>query len=47
MTDQFAIQAEGLTKHYGAVHAWVDLNLDVRLGEVFGFLARMAPGRRR
>ena len=45
MTDQFAIQAGGLTKHYGAVHALVDLNLDVRLGEVFGFLGPNGAGK--
>jgi ABC-2 type transport system ATP-binding protein len=45
MTDQFAIRAEGLTKHYGALHALVDLNLDVRLGEVFGFLGPNGAGK--
>ncbi|HET6686381.1 MAG TPA: ABC transporter ATP-binding protein [Jiangellaceae bacterium] len=45
MTDQFAIQTEGLTKHYGAVRALVDLNLDIRLGEVFGFLGPNGAGK--
>ncbi len=38
MTDHIAIHTERLTKHYGDVHALVDLDLEVRVGEVFGFL---------
>jgi ABC-2 type transport system ATP-binding protein len=45
MTSQTAIHAEGLTKHYGDVAALVDLNLDVRLGEVFGFLGPNGAGK--
>ncbi|MDH3191053.1 MAG: ABC transporter ATP-binding protein, partial [Acidimicrobiia bacterium] len=37
MTDT-AIKTEALTKHYGEVKALVDLDLEVKMGEVFGFL---------
>jgi ABC-2 type transport system ATP-binding protein len=40
-----AILTEGLTKHYGEVHALVDLDLEVRLGEVFGFLGPNGAGK--
>jgi ABC-2 type transport system ATP-binding protein len=40
-----AIKAEGLTKHYGDVKALVDLNLEVRMGEVFGFLGPNGAGK--
>ena len=33
-----AIRTESLTKHYGEVKALIDLSLEVRMGEVFGFL---------
>lgn len=39
------IHAEGLTKHYGKVKALVDLNLDVRAGEVFGYLGPNGSGK--
>ena len=45
MTDQIAIHTEGLTKHYGDVHALVDLDLDVTAGEVFGFLGPNGAGK--
>jgi ABC-2 type transport system ATP-binding protein len=45
MTDQIAIHAEGLTKHYGEVAALVDLNLDVQTGEIFGFLGPNGAGK--
>jgi ABC-2 type transport system ATP-binding protein len=45
MTDQIAIHTEGLTKHYGDVEALVDLDLDVRVGEVFGFLGPNGAGK--
>jgi len=45
MTDQTAIHAEGLTKHYGEVPALVDLSLDVRAGEIFGFLGPNGAGK--
>ena len=45
MTSQIAIHTEGLTKHYGDVHALVDLDLDVAAGEVFGFLGPNGAGK--
>ncbi|MCP4084014.1 MAG: ABC transporter ATP-binding protein [Actinomycetia bacterium] len=40
-----AIQTEGLTKHYGDVRALHDLDLEVRQGEVFGFLGPNGSGK--
>lgn len=45
MTDQIAIHTEGLTKHYGDFPALVDLNLDVAVGEIFGFLGPNGAGK--
>jgi ABC-2 type transport system ATP-binding protein len=45
MTDQVAIHTEGLTKHYGDFPALVDLNLDVQVGEIFGFLGPNGAGK--
>lgn len=45
MSDRPAIHAEGLTKHYGKVRALVDLELDIRVGEVFGFLGPNGAGK--
>ena len=45
MAAEIAIQAEGLTKHYGDVRALVDLDLDVYSGEVFGFLGPNGAGK--
>jgi ABC-2 type transport system ATP-binding protein len=42
---EFAIKTEGLTKHYGDVRALEDLDLEVRLGEVFGFLGPNGAGK--
>lgn len=39
------IATRGLTKHYGKVHAVVDLTLDVRAGEIFGFLGPNGSGK--
>lgn len=44
MTDA-AILTEGLTKHYGEVKALVDLDLEVKMGEVFGFLGPNGAGK--
>lgn len=44
MTDS-AILTEGLTKHYGEVQALVDLDLEVKMGEVFGFLGPNGAGK--
>ncbi len=45
MTDQVAVQTIGLTKHYGDVHALVDLDLEIHLGEIFGFLGPNGAGK--
>jgi len=45
MNDGPAILTEGLTKHYGEVRALVDLDLEVRMGEVFGFLGPNGAGK--
>jgi len=45
MSNQFAIHTEGLTKHYGKVHALVDLDLDIPAGEVFGYLGPNGSGK--
>lgn len=45
MSSQPAILTEGLTKHYGEVRALVDLDLEVRMGEVFGFLGPNGAGK--
>jgi ABC-2 type transport system ATP-binding protein len=45
MTDQIAIHTEGLTKHYGDFPALVDLDLDVQVGEIFGFLGPNGAGK--
>ena len=39
------IMTEKLTKHYGDVHALVDLDLTVHAGEVFGFLGPNGAGK--
>lgn len=44
MTD-LAIETEGLTKHYGEVRALEALDLEVRMGEVFGFLGPNGAGK--
>ena len=40
-----AIRTEGLTKHYGEVKALIDLDMEVRMGEVFGFLGPNGSGK--
>ncbi len=45
MTERIAIQTEGLTKHYGDVHALVDLDLEISSGEIFGFLGPNGAGK--
>lgn len=45
MSSQPAIVTEGLTKHYGDVKALVDLDLEVGMGEVFGFLGPNGAGK--
>jgi ABC-2 type transport system ATP-binding protein len=43
--DDTALRTEGLTKHYGAVAALVDLDLEVAHGEVYGFLGPNGSGK--
>ncbi len=45
MTEQLAIHTERLTKHYGDVEALVDLDLDIPLGEIFGYLGPNGAGK--
>ena len=45
MTEPHAIKTEGLTKHYGDFPALVDLDLEVRMGEVYGFLGPNGAGK--
>ena len=45
MTEQLAIQAKGLIKDYGRVHALRGLDLEVRRGEIFGFLGPNGSGK--
>ncbi len=40
-----AIAVEGLTKHYGRVHALEDVTFEVRPGETFGFLGPNGAGK--
>ena len=42
---QPAIVTEGLTKYYGETPGIIDLDLDVRVGEVFGFLGPNGAGK--
>ena len=42
---ELAIKTEGLTKHYGEVRALEDLDLEVGMGEVFGFLGPNGAGK--
>jgi len=41
----FAVRTEGLSKHYGAVHALHGLNLEVSQGEVVGYLGPNGAGK--
>jgi len=45
MQPETAIHTTALNKHYGDVHALVDLDLDVYVGEVFGFLGPNGAGK--
>jgi ABC-2 type transport system ATP-binding protein len=46
MADEVAaVRTEGLTKHYGDVEALVDLDLEVKMGEVYGFLGPNGSGK--
>lgn len=45
MNDSLAIQTQALTKSYGAVPALCGVDLEVRRGEVFGFLGPNGSGK--
>ncbi len=45
MTDEAAIRAEGLSKHFGDFVAVADVNLEVGAGEIFGFLGPNGAGK--
>lgn len=45
MNDSFAIQTQALTKSYGKVQALRGVDLEVRRGEVFGFLGPNGSGK--
>jgi ABC-2 type transport system ATP-binding protein len=45
MNNQSVIYTDGLTKHYGDVRAVVDLNLNIQVGEIFGFLGPNGAGK--
>src|SRR3954466_4436934 len=45
MSDEPAVQAEGLVKHYGDVEAVRDIDLRVERGEIFGFLGPNGAGK--
>lgn len=40
-----AVRTDGLTKYYGEIRGIEDVNLDVRVGEVFGFLGPNGAGK--
>jgi ABC-2 type transport system ATP-binding protein len=44
-TDDIAVRATALTKHYGRTHALEALDLAVRRGEVYGFLGPNGAGK--
>ncbi|MEK7787334.1 MAG: ATP-binding cassette domain-containing protein, partial [Chloroflexota bacterium] len=45
MDQNIVITTQGLRKSYGHVHALQGVNLDVRRGEVFGFLGPNGSGK--
>jgi ABC-2 type transport system ATP-binding protein len=45
MNDSLAIQTQGLTKSYGKVQALRGVDLEVRRGEIFGFLGPNGSGK--
>lgn len=45
MNDKLAIDVSGLNKHFGSKHVVKNLNLQVREGEIFGFLGPNGSGK--
>ena len=45
MSDAFAIDVEGLNKHFGDKHVVKDFSLQVKPGEIFGFLGPNGSGK--
>ncbi len=45
MNSEFAIEARGLSKHFGDVRAVSSLDLDVPLGQIYGFLGPNGSGK--
>ncbi len=45
MSSDFAIEARGLSKHFGALRAVSSLNLDVPRGQIYGFLGPNGSGK--
>jgi len=45
MSSQFAIEARGLSKHFGDLRAVSELDLDVPRGQIYGFLGTNGSGK--
>ena len=45
MNGEYAIEARGLSKHFGDLHAVSNLNLDVPRGQIYGFLGPNGSGK--
>ena len=45
MNSEFAIEARGLSKHFGELRAVSNLNLDVPRGQIYGFLGPNGSGK--
>ena len=45
MADEFAIEARGLSKHFGDLRAVSELDLDVPRGQIYGFLGPNGSGK--
>src|SRR5438132_12521674 len=45
MPDDFAINVRGMTKHFGALAAVDHIDLQVRRGEIYGFLGPNGSGK--
>src|SRR5262249_14995569 len=42
---EFAIDVRGLNKHFGSKHVVVDVSMQVKRGEIFGFLGPNGSGK--